>query len=90
LPPWWIGLLALAVSLAGLGIAGVERKPLRRWASLGALVLLIATASYLAGCLHNSPRATLPGGTPTGAYSITVTATSGADVHSTTVVLTVL
>lgn len=90
LPPWWIGLLAVAVSLAGLGIAGVERKPLRRWASLGALVLLIATASYLAGCLHNSPRAGLPGGTPTGAYSITVTATSGADVHSTTVVLTVL
>jgi hypothetical protein len=80
----------VAVSLAGLGIAGVERKPLRRWASLGALVLLIATASYLAGCLHNSPRAGLPGGTPTGAYSITVTATSGADVHSTTVVLTVL
>jgi hypothetical protein len=88
-PLWWLGVLALATLLAGVGIAGIERMPLRRWAPLAALILLIVMAGYLVGCMGGFPRAALPGGTPTGTYSIAVTATSGADAHSTTVMLTV-
>ncbi len=85
----WLASLALAILLARVGFAGLERKPLRRLAPLAALILLIVTTGYLAGCAGGFPRTEVPGGTPAGTYTITVTATSGTDVHSTTVTLIV-
>jgi trimeric autotransporter adhesin len=91
--PAWMGLLALAMLLAGFSLAHFGRMPLRRLAPLTALILLIVAAGYLGGCAGGFPRletsATNPGGTPSGTYTLTVTGTSGTDVHTTTVTLIV-
>jgi hypothetical protein len=83
----------MALLAAGVGSAGLRHKPLRRLAPVAALILLIVTAGYLAGCAGGFPNletsTTNPGGTPAGTFTITVTATSGTDVHMTTVTLIV-
>lgn len=85
--------MALATLLAGVSLGGLKRKPLRRLAPVAALILLIVTVGYLAGCAGGFPRLETstvnPNGTPAGLYTITVTGTSGTDAHSTTVTLTV-
>jgi hypothetical protein len=52
-----------------------------------ALILLFVAAGYIAGCAGGVAAA--PSGTPAGTYTITVTGTSGTDVHSTSVTLVV-
>jgi hypothetical protein len=56
------------------------------------LVVLMAICIPAIGCAGGNtptPPASNPNGTPAGAYSYTVTATSGAIVHTEAVTLTV-
>ena len=78
----------LTLLLVGIGFAKYNGKPLRRMAPAGALILLMVAASYGAGCVGNP--IINPNGTPSGTYTISITATSGTDVHTTTVTLSVL
>jgi polygalacturonase/sugar lactone lactonase YvrE len=87
--PLWSMLFALALLLAGTGLAGFTRTPIRRLAPAAALILLVVAAAYIAGCASRPTTATNPNGTPAGLYTITVTGTSGDDVHTTTVTLDV-
>jgi YVTN family beta-propeller protein len=91
--PVWLELLALAILLAGLGVAGrIQRTPLRRLVPITAMILLVVAAGYLAGCAGGFPlveNSTCTSETPSGTYTITVTATSGSDMHTTTVTLTI-
>ena len=86
--PEWLASLALAMLLAGVSLARTSQKPVRRFAHVTALVLLLVTVGSLAGCTGGFPAGT-SSGTPAGIYTITVTGTSGTDAHSTTVKLTV-
>jgi subtilase family serine protease len=85
-PAWTI---LLALSLAGMSFACLKRRTLRRMAPLTAMILLIAAASYLTGCTAGFPGLGTSNATPAGTFSIKVTATSGTDVHTTTVTLIV-
>ncbi len=84
----WMMASALALLLAGIAFANFNRKLARRLIPAAALVLLIISAGYISGCA--SAPVVNPNGTPAGTYTITVTATSGTDVHTTTVTLTVM
>jgi len=89
----WLTALALATILAALGFANIARgKTLRRLVPVAALTLLIVTAGYVAGCAGGFPELESSSGgvvTPAGTYTITVIATSGTDMHTTTVTLIV-
>jgi sugar lactone lactonase YvrE len=86
--PSWMLISALALLLAGIGFANFNHKPIRRLVPVAGLILLIISAGYISGCA--SGPAVNPNGTPAGTYTITVTATSGTDVHTTTAALTVM
>jgi hypothetical protein len=75
------------LSLLGLGVsAGYKR---RRWLA-GALLGLIAGIILFQGaCGSSSNSTTTTGGTPAGTYTITITGSSGAVSHNTTVTLIV-
>ncbi len=86
--PTWLTISALALLLlTGIAFANFNGRPMRRFAPIAALILLIVSTGYLAGCME-SPVIN-PNGTPSGSYGIIVTATSGTDVHTTTVTLVV-
>ena len=76
----WVGLA---------GMAGMWGRKRGRALMLLALVLLVPMLLTIVSCgSSDHPPKSIPG-TPTGAYAITVTATSGSLVHSTTLQLTV-
>jgi len=87
--PGWPVAIALATLLAGFGFARTDRSQRRRLVPLAALILLIVTVGYMSGCAGGFPRLAVTSGTPAGTFTLTVTGSSGADAHSTTVVLTV-
>jgi trimeric autotransporter adhesin len=87
--PAWRAVLALAICLASGTFTSLKRKSLRQLAPLAGLILMIATASYLAGCAEGFPKPASSTGTPAGSYVLKVTGTSGTDTHSTTVTLVV-
>jgi sugar lactone lactonase YvrE len=86
--PSWTMISALALLLAGIAFANFNRKLARRLVPAAALILLMISAGYISGCA--SGPTVNPNGTPAGTFTITVTATSGTDVHTTTATLTVM
>ena len=88
--PWYAGGAALACLL----LFGIPARR-RRWQSLlGIFLLLIALGGGVLACGGSGSGGTgcttvLSSGTTAGAYTITVTGTSGADVATSTVTLTV-
>jgi hypothetical protein len=88
--PLWLIALVLALALTSLGFAKLGRRSIRRLIPIGAFALLLISAGYLSGCAGSGfPKVGSNLGTPAGTYTITVTGTSGTDVHSTTVTLVV-
>jgi hypothetical protein len=88
--PLWLIAVVLALALTSLGFAKLGRRSIRRLIPIGAFALLLISAGYLSGCAGSGfPKVGSNLGTPAGTYTITVTGTSGADVHTTTVTLIV-
>ncbi len=90
--PMWLITLAILLTLA-LAIASAAkfgRRTARRLVPIGAFALLLISVGYISGCSGGGfPKVGSNTGTPAGTFTVTVTGTSGADVHSTTVTLTV-
>jgi hypothetical protein len=89
-PLWLMTLgLTLALAITSLMFAKLGRR-MRRLIPIGAFALLLISAGYISGCSGGGfPKVGSNLGTPAGTYPITVTATSGTDVHTTTVTLVV-
>ncbi len=87
--PMWIIVLVMTLALVSVGVKRFGRISARRMMPVGALVLLLISAGYLSGCAGGFPKVGSNTGTPAGTYPITVTGTSGTDVHTTTVTLIV-
>nr|HEV7954572.1 hypothetical protein [Candidatus Acidoferrales bacterium] len=88
--PLWLIAVVLALALTSLGFAKLGRRSVRRLIPIGAFALLLISAGYLSGCAGSGfPKVGSNLGTPAGTYTITVTGTSGTDVHTTTVTLVV-
>jgi hypothetical protein len=73
------------ITMAGVG----TRKRGRKALIAVALLLLIPMLLAIVSCGGGSSRVVPPSGTPRGTYSVTVTSTSGAAVHHSTLSLTV-
>jgi hypothetical protein len=84
--PWYIGGAAV---LACLLFFGTVAMPRRRRAVLAALALLVALLAGLLACGGGDLPCTAIPGTTSGAYTITVTGSSGAITATGTVALTV-
>jgi hypothetical protein len=88
--PLWLLAFVMTLALASLGFAKFGRRRMRRVIPIGVFALLLISAGYISGCSGGGfPKVGSPTGTPAGTYPITVTGTSGTDVHSTTVTLIV-
>jgi hypothetical protein len=80
--------LAAVLSFGLIGIVFLSRSRRKRgvWVLLGAMLTALAIVSCGGGGPPPPPPVT---GTPAGTFSVTVTATSGATIHSSTITLTV-
>ncbi len=93
--PMWIFTLAMLLTLmtalmfALANAAKFGRRTTRRLVPIGAFALLLISVGYISGCSGGGFPKVGSGGTPAGTYTVTVTGTSGADVHTTTVTLIV-
>jgi hypothetical protein len=91
----WIFTLAMLLTLmtalmfALANAAKFGRRTTRRLVPIGAFALLLISVGYISGCSGGGFPKVGSGGTPAGTYTVTVTGTSGADVHTTTVTLIV-
>jgi len=79
-----VSLLGMMVSMVFVG-----RLSRRRKVAVPAFALLALLLVFSSGCGGNTHQAGKTGGTPSGTYQITVTATSGMLSHSGSVALTV-
>jgi hypothetical protein len=90
--PMWLFTLAILLTLmiALVSAAKFGKRTARRLVPIGAFALLLISVGYISGCSGGGfPKVGSNNGTPAGTFTITVTGTSGSDVHSTTVTLTV-
>ena len=91
----WLGLPAIVFGLFFVGGSRADRQTLRRATRLTALMLLALCALLLlqacggGGGGSSSQPGTPQPGTPSGTYTITVSAQSGTVQHTTTVTLVV-
>ena len=83
--PWTMA--GLAVALALLLFFGRRRAAAPAWRYAAAVLLIAAMAGMASGCHHSTTTTTT--GTPNGTYTITVTATSGSAVETTSFTLKV-
>jgi hypothetical protein len=85
----WLALPTMLLSMVGL--AGAKCRKLLNYTAVcllaGGCLLLAACGGGNSGGRGSGGGGT--GGTPAGAYSITITAAAGSDQHSTTVTLNV-
>jgi hypothetical protein len=93
-PLWLILVLlvlmtTLAMAFATSSAVKSGKRAVRRLVPIGAFALLLISAGYLSGCAGGFPKLGSNSGTPAGTYTVTVTGTSGTDVHTTTVTLIV-
>jgi hypothetical protein len=76
--------------IAATSLAKSGSRTVRRFIPIAAFAMLLISTSYISGCSGGGfPRVGANTGTPAGTYTVTVTGTSGTDVHSTTVTLVV-
>jgi hypothetical protein len=88
--PIWLFAFLLTAALASLTLTKLARPSVRRrLIPIGAFAVLLISAGYLSGCAGSGFPKTGTSGTPAGSFPITVTGTSGTDVHSTIVTLNV-
>lgn len=88
--PLWLICGLLTALLVTLTLAKFARPSVRRrLIPIGAFAILLISAGYLSGCAGNGFPKIGAAGTPTGTFPVTVTATSGSVVHTTTVTLIV-
>jgi hypothetical protein len=94
--PLWLFMLTLlltlmtALTFVFANCAKFGRRTARRLIPLSVLALLLISISCITGCSGGGfPKVASNNGTPAGTFTVTVTGTSGSDVHSTTVTLTV-
>ena len=84
--------LALTMTLvfASKRTTNFGRHTTRRLIPIGVFALLLISVGYISGCSGGGfPKVGTNTGTPAGTYTVTVTGTSGAVQHSTTVTLVV-
>jgi 6-phosphogluconolactonase (cycloisomerase 2 family) len=84
-------LVGLGLVIFGTSLCSWRTRP-RRFAPQFMLAILLVIVAGLAACSagNSSSQINTGTGTPAGTYSVIVTATSGGDVHITTITLTVM
>jgi Beta-propeller repeat len=90
--PWRHGFYAFGLMVPGIaiwGLGGARKTCLRRVLGRFAVFLFLALALFLPSCSHKNTTPPVPSGTPSGTYSLTVTATSGSFSRSAPFQLTV-
>ena len=89
--PMWLFTFAILLTLMTMIASAVKfgKRTSRRLVPIGAFALLLISVGYISGCSGGGFPKVGSGGTPAGTFTVTVTGTSGSDVHSTTVTLTV-
>jgi hypothetical protein len=84
---WYAAVLPIpGLTLLGFGIGGGRR---RMWVIAVFCLLVFALAGFQVACSSGSGTTTPPAGTPAGTYAITLTGTSGAASHATSLTLVV-
>jgi hypothetical protein len=88
-PLWLITFVAL-LALSAASLAKFSKRNARRLIPISAFALLLFSVGYISGCSGGGfPRIGSNTSTPAGTYTVTVTGTSGTNVHTTTVTLVV-
>jgi hypothetical protein len=90
LRPLWLISFVMLLALTTISLAKFGKQATRRLIPIAAFAVLLISVGYISGCSGGGfPRVGSNTSTPAGTYTVTVTGTSGTDVHTTTVTLVV-